>query len=53
MVFYLGTEGSNGSYLEMGGYNGFLFRNWRFQKLAIKKWVVPKFFCLGTEGYNG
>ena len=27
MFFCLGTEGSKGSYLEMGGSNGFLIRN--------------------------
>ena len=32
-------------YLEMGGSNGFLFRNRRFQKFSIMKWVVPMFFC--------
>ena len=36
----------------MGGSNGFLFRNWRFQWLTIKKWVVQMVFCLGTEGFN-
>ena len=38
------------NYLEMGGSNGFLFKNWRFQKFPIWKWVVPMVFCLGTEG---
>ena len=41
------------NYLEMGGSNGFLFRSRRFQRFPIKKWVVPLFFCLGTEGSKG
>ena len=37
-------------YLEIGGFNGFLFRNLRYQRFHFEKWVVPMAFCLGTEG---
>ena len=38
------------NYLEMGGSFVFLFRNRRFRRFPFWKWVVPMFFCLGTEG---
>ena len=30
-------------YLEKGGFNVFLFRNSKFQKFPIRKWVAPMF----------
>ena len=41
------------NYLEVGGSNGFLFKNGRFQRFPTKKWVVPMFSCIGTEGSKG
>ena len=63
MFFCLETDGSDGSHLEMGGFNVFLFRNGWVQRFSVKELKVPNVpylemcsshvFRLETDGSDG
>ena len=53
MFSCIGTEGSKGSYLEICGSNGFLFRNGWLQWFSVKELKVPKVPYLEMGGSNG